>query len=64
MSNDSPLFLPEDFCRVDLNARDPDAARLFYMRLVRLDRGFRRVCRRRRANECFFPDRLLVAEMG
>jgi len=64
MSNDSPVFRHGDFCRVDLNARDPDAARVFYSGLFGWTGEFAGRAGDAGAYERFFLDGLLVAGMG
>jgi len=64
MSNDSPVFRHGDFCRVDLNARDPDAARVFYSGLFGWTGEFAGRAGEAGPYERFFLDGLLVAGMG
>jgi len=64
MSIDSPVFRHGDFCRVDLNARDPDAARVFYSGLFGWTGEFAGRAGDAGPYERFFLDGLLVAGMG
>ncbi|HMB38956.1 MAG TPA: VOC family protein [Wenzhouxiangellaceae bacterium] len=64
MPNDSSHFRHGDFCRVDLNARDPDAARVFYSGLFGWTGEFAGRAGDAGPYERFFLDGLLVAGMG
>lgn len=61
---DASGFRPGDFCRVDLNARDPDAARTFYTGLFGWTAEFAGRAAEAGPYERFFLDGLLVAGMG
>lgn len=64
MPSDAPLFRHGDFCKVDLNARDPDAARVFYSGLFGWTGEFAGRAGNAAPYERFFLDGLLVAGMG
>ena len=64
MPNDSPVYRHGDFCRVDLNARDTDAARVFYSGLFGWTGEFAGRAGDAGPYERFFLDGLLVAGMG
>ena len=64
MSNESNLFRHGEFCRVDLNARDPDAARAFYAGLFGWTGEFAGRAGDAGPYERFFLDGLLVAGMS
>ncbi|MGK7297422.1 MAG: VOC family protein [Candidatus Wenzhouxiangella sp. M2_3B_020] len=59
-----PVFRHGDFCRVDLNARDPDAARVFYSGLFGWTGEFAGRAADAGPYERFALDGLLVAGMG
>jgi len=64
MKDESLEFDHGQFCRVDLNARDPDAARAFYSGLFGWAGEFAGRAGEAAAYERFFLDGLLVAGMG
>lgn len=64
MSHDPSLYGHGDFCRVDLNARDPNAARVFYTGLFGWTGEFAGRAGEAGPYERYFLDGLLVAGMG